>query len=198
MNPEKIINQESVAEAELKRKVELIEELPIDTYAKSDLILALLEIKPASVIDFHRGRVGRRGNLEEALKECGLYFEKEVNYVRYHAHLTDHLADYFVSKNLKNVQELHQGWNDNGDLICGVLLGFPQTAVEAYAKKEWNKLLTIEEVEFLEKKFRVNIPFRMTRDNWQEEIKVAQKWADALKKYAPRVYDELMEDVSKI
>jgi len=194
MNPEQIINKESAAEMEVRQKIELIKGLSLDEFDKANLILTLLNVKPSSHVDFHRGRVSEPTGFEEILKKCGLYFEREVEYRRYHPDVIDHTADYFISSDFKKAQELHEAWNADNDIVAGIALGFPKTAVLAYAK-ERNKLLTMEETDFLKKKFKINIPFRVTKDNWREEIKVAEDWARALKQYAPRVYNEIIKDL---
>ena len=79
------------------------------------------------------------------------------------------------------------------DKAIGMVLGFPETAIEAFIgerralsrKKLPDDVRKSESVRFCD--------FMLSEDNWQEEIKQGQRYADFIKKVSPKIYQEFME-----
>lgn len=78
---------------------------------------------------------------------------------------------------------VHEYREAKGGKAVGALLGYPKTAVEAYAK---NNCLPIDEQEMREREAGIGwdfVPFRFSRKYWREEAETAKRWYDILKNY---------------
>jgi hypothetical protein len=80
--------------------------------------------------------------------------------------------------------DLVQAYLDaRGDFAIGQLLGYPETAIAAYAQGD---CLTIPEQEAAQQTAGMPpdfLPFRFSRDHWQEELLVATDWFELLRTY---------------
>lgn len=84
----------------------------------------------------------------------------------------------------------------DSDENLGLALGYPATAVEAYMGKRpaLDKRQLAEDIKNSEA--YPFIEFVISKDNWQEELKVADAWARAVKKNSPTLFEEKMNTFS--
>ena len=80
----------------------------------------------------------------------------------------------------------------------GRLFGFPQTAIDAFVRDGWKccigKMDLPQEVQ--DQDYALFLQFALSKDNWRNEIETAQRWYEALLKYAPAILKEY-EDAYK-
>lgn len=74
------------------------------------------------------------------------------------------------------------------DYNLGLLYGYPESAVKAFVSKDF--LAEEDEPPMDESLF----PFRLSKENWQEELKVMEKWNNAVKEYTPKIYEKFIHD----
>ena len=102
------------------------------------------------------------------------------------------LTDILIANNDENLDYLDSALSGKDEEAVGLALGIPQTAVEAYIgkRKRLNKDDLPDEVKRSDAaKFCKPI---LSADNWQEEIKLWQKYADLTKRVSPAIYHELL------
>lgn len=78
------------------------------------------------------------------------------------------------------------------DEEMGSAFGYPPTAIEAFVGKR--KKLNIKKLskEIRESEAILFLSPTLSADNWREEIKQGQIWADFIKKVSPKIYKERM------
>lgn len=176
-------------ESRLEKNIRIIESLDCNLKAKANMVLVLLGLKPATNIFF----LGDDENVESfksKIKETSLFFDvieklpldnkrvKEDLVIAKKQEIASLVAFLFKDPSL-NRREL------------GVYMGYPKTAIDAYVGME-------ERHQDYKKVFEERgisgtaIAYVLSRDHWQEEIKVAEKWVEALKLKAPEIYKQII------
>lgn len=77
----------------------------------------------------------------------------------------------------------------------GELYGFPRTAVEAYARDKqsvFSRRTLPLEVQNQDYVFLAQ--FALSRDHWKEELETPKKWAEALAKHVPYLWQEFVAE----
>lgn len=162
---------------------------------KQMLFLTLLEIKPVCVIDARRwvetdsGKISipeDRNKVSDFLNKLKLLYEIEEDEHSLYiiASKSPELItefQYASGRRAKNQEEERQF-----DLIRGTLLGYPQTAVDAYVKGD---VLGLEEQQerlkeagFSQKLIEF-VNMRLSKTQYLEEAKEVQGWLDLLTKF---------------
>ncbi len=72
----------------------------------------------------------------------------------------------------------------------GQIYGFPQTAVEAF--DELDKMFFDIPEDIKNKDYMAFCWFALSKEHWQQEIKVAQKWAQTVKDLSPNLYNRIV------
>ncbi len=112
----------------------------------------------------------------------------------------------FISQNIETAEKLSKNWiceEDEMNENLGQLFGFPQTAIEAYTK--YREDGSRDENEFVIKKnelpedirnkdYIAFARFKLSKENWQEELEIAKKWAAEIQKLSPALYAEIVRD----
>lgn len=89
----------------------------------------------------------------------------------------------------------------------GELLGYPRTAAEAFdrGRKEdamgkylileeknwWESLSEEERKNLLEEGVLNFLTFKLSRENWRQELETVRRWQEVIKEKAPRIYQEI-------
>lgn len=116
----------------------------------------------------------------------------------------------FISKNIETAEELSKNWVSEENEVkedLGQLFGFPQTAIEAYTKYQESGFK--DENEFVIKKnelpkdirnkdYVAFARFKLSKENWQEELETVKKWATEIQKLSPSLYAEIVRDYRQI
>lgn len=178
-------------ESRLEKNIRIIESLDCRAGEKADTILVLLGLKPATDFSLFVNDENP-DSIKRKLKGAGLFFDEiekppfEDKKITAKLALAkeQHIAS-LVAFLFRDVKRNHKE--------LGIYMGYPITAVEAFIGLREK----IEDEKF-EKIFKDhNIPqqimgFLLSKDNWQEEIKTAEKWCEALKLRAPEFYKKVI------
>lgn len=204
-----IENLDSRNKFELDReRIEGIENALIDIQDKIDMILILKDLKPASDISLYseewlEGEEEKEINskkieeIKSLLKKNGLLYEpfeeKTIDwYVDKDGQKVRKEKKFIIAKNEENLNLIKKALETGDEELFGRAYGFPQSAIEAYLGKrkiiDSNKLSgKIKQQDAL-----AFSKFKLSKDNWQEELKKAKEWADAIKETSPKIYNEFM------
>lgn len=215
-NPEKIefkIEKELTSEErEGRDKIEIIEKLSFTPHSKMELLLTFLGEKPATFLDLE----AHLSNLpleqrkvinnelseqaEKALKDLKLFYEIKKS-------KSGEFSYIFISKTKEKLTELRKVFKKEDWGKAGLALGYPESAVKAYTehfKERGRKPLEvlIEEVllslpeeerkQILEEGSHKFFPFGPSLEGWREEIKLARRYQEVIRKESPTIYKEIM------
>ena len=226
-----ILSPEQLSEKE-RELVKRIEQLPIADGEKIDLILAWRELKPASALCVVLKKYTREGKpiLSEEDEKKLL---KKVKLLAWDLGLTfiegaewwpqesmddveqDKICDMFVARRPELALELARQWykmsNPVAEKQIGILLGYPETAVNAF--KEFKKDLpgfmgerksespVMSDEDFPEQirkqDFMAFSDLRLSKKHWHQELKLVEKWAEEIKKLSPSLYQRKVKRYEK-
>lgn len=223
MNPEKLQPNETIEKEISSEIVKEVEESLIGagprnpefgTTDKINLLLVAAGLKPASDIRFiikeEDGMTGKEFKLNQSdidktldlIRRTGLFFttEKRTEEIKWKKGAKKKVTqneelEILIGHTQEDLDALVTTWRGNDDKALGTALGFPETAVEAFEdRKKWAddneivKELSQEEIELM--KFKL---FRLSADNWREELSKIKPRADFIKRVSPKLYDKLMQ-----
>lgn len=193
-------------------KMELIEKSPLESWGKRDLILVVLDEKPAAWLSLEH-RFYKEEALEEkpkilerlskekiatkkVLDKLGLVYEDEA--FEEEEQKTYNIGYHFsISKDPEKLARLTKARDDRE---IGLSLGYPRTAVDAYVNgtlldyEELRKSLPQERLQALQKEgvFKF-LDFHPSKDHWQEELEIARKRLALIKEKSQKIYQEIIE-----
>ena len=175
--------------------VEKIERLNVHPFDKISLLAVAGRIKPATFFAFKSSSLAI-GEIESFLSSTNFKFKIEkAKRDRFGIPMPGGITftDILVAGNDGDLGFLDLAIN-NGEELLGTALGFPESAVEAYVGKreKLNKKELPDEVKKSDA-FRF-CNFVLSADNWQEEIKQGQEYADLVKEVSPNIYREFLLD----
>ena len=176
---------------ELREKAAILESINCGVVPKAELILVLAGLKPATDLSLFKNNE----NSESAKKkiiDAGLVYKEIDKASIQNPNLACLLG---VARNMADatrVVELLSAMSSDGGEEFGQLMGFPQTAIEAYAKKRERFGDGDNNNPFVER--GLPFRFRLSKDNWEQEIKVAEGWTKKIKEIAPDLYRELISN----
>jgi hypothetical protein len=117
--------------------------------------------------------------------------------------------EFYVSPIKGNAQKLKELWEANDEVKnsreIGALYGFPPTGIEAYGqffeqgyrKGFKNREMTIEQDELppdiQNEDFMAFAQFRLSKDNWTEELETAKRWAAEIQNVDPALYERIVK-----
>lgn len=202
-----------------RKIIEAIENLPLSQFDRMHLVLTYLGIKPASALEITY-RLGvlpeeESANLkalviENTLKNAGLVLRvkrksEEKGSVPFV------IIDFLVAREEDDLKRLDRALMNENHEEAGKLLGYPSTAVEAFSrgmrencleryvictvqteKKWWLSLPEEERQELLEEGVMNFLTFRLSWQNWREELETVRWWQRTIQEKAPRVYEDIM------
>ena len=188
-NPELL--EAAVEAAEMKKKISKIEQLNFGNQQKAGLILVLLGEKPAVEVALYDWN-DPPGKFAEVIKEIGLNFE-ELNFED-RAFTSPKLVTRFaIARDKETVLSLRSLDPARDHREYGLLMGYPESAVEAFVKSKEIKQTRQKDGGPTWKliKDRSVVNFALSKDNWQDEIKTSERWNEVLRKYAPELYKKI-------
>lgn len=194
---------------ELARKVE---DSKMEVDDKINFLLTKGGLKPASVIELPVWLETEEGKKEilseneirevlEIIKESGLNFhirEREIIKGSYRTEEEPEVEKFsraerieiMIADSKENLELLKKCWGTDDHETIGKVLGFPQTAVEAFTDNRKPFLLDDMPKEMQESDGVLFLTPALSKDNWQEEIKEGEKRAEFIKKISPKIYAE--------
>lgn len=170
--------------ADMKEKIAKIEQLKFGNRQKAGLILVLLGEKPAVEVALHGWNDPPR-KFAEVIKEIGLNFE-EVEFEDRALTPSKLVTRFAIAKDKETALKLKSLDPARDHREYGHLMGYPESAVEAFVNDGEKTTLTWD----MTKEVPV-VDFRLSKDNWREELKISQRWNDTIKKHAPELYQEI-------
>jgi hypothetical protein len=198
--------------------IEKIESLPIDIDDKITTLLVLSEAKPVGRIEL-RGlqSVLRKGMslnefralgideeadcknqvtiLEQSFEELKLLYFIEWN-KNPRGVISFESPKIYFSKHEELLEKAKHAKNAEEE---GLALGYPLSAVEAFQSyiqgNNESSILKYDLPDEIKKQpFFYFIRFRLSGNNWQEEIKTAEMWASVVKKNSPKLFDKFIKE----
>ncbi len=184
-------SKEGVASKELHEKAAILESIHCGVVPKAELILVLSGLKPATDLLLFKNSEDPE-SVKKKITDAGLAYKELDKTLIQNPNLTCFLGVARKMADATRVVELSSTMSSTGGEEFGRLMGFPQTAIEAYAKKRERFNDGTNNHPFVER----GLPFRfkLSKDNWEEEIQVAEGWTAKIKEIAPDVYQELMSN----
>lgn len=183
------------------RKRKLISELSALTIIShqdiADIILVWISFKPAAMVEvsyFPENGISKAEftrkvkRLKEILEELDLAYKIKVNYPQKNTELTEYsyitrdkatLRKIISANALKDVKTRR--------MRVGELLGYPKTAIEAFAKNEYLAYRKLPKAVLKNKYFKF-INFRLSK-NWRKEMIYAKKRGEIIRKVSLRLYN---------
>lgn len=186
------MEHEPQLDEEIVEKMDKIRALNLDLWKKQYIALVALGCKPASTFDLKATDI-RLSELTNILNELGLSLAPFLEENVYKLQDGDPAAQGYVcdvvvatdDATAQAVKEKHSSRNEDKEF--GLLMGYPKSAVEAFEHDGADELLPLAEDIKIQRELNIDTVggFRLSKSNWQEEVKVLQNWRDALLKYAP-------------
>ena len=199
--------------------VERVEKSKLETFDKVNFLLTKLMLKPASVlempiqlkaleekdtdetIDFFSEQDMQE--IIELINSSGLESQSEIGIINasYRSRREPESEKYFegelksmkifIATDKENLEKISKAWKSDDTESIGKVLGFPKTAVEAYSKKEDRLYFDELPAEIAQADYAKFASFTLSKNNWQEELETAKKWAEAMRKNSPNLYKEI-------
>ncbi len=194
--------QNQVATPEEKFLSNFIETVHIDDNLKCDLILCWYGFKPATEISLMNQE--QCSQFEDFCIRSGFHFLRMTSLMiqKSGAHISTKRPAYIISRNERDLEELGfllEGKGDSAlkegrDAAFGTVYGFPATAVAMFndesRRVKWDHTELPEGVRAGE--ILPFVQFILSKDNWQAELAEVEKWAQAIKKISPPLYDRII------
>jgi len=195
--------------------VEKLEKSKLKIDDKVNLLLTKAGLKPASEITLDAKIEDEEGIREliseeevqkavEAIKQADLpcvIGEKETVEEEYEIEIQPGVKrtrkrerlNILVGRTQEDLNALLEAEKSGDDEQIGKAFGFPATAIEAFVGKR--KKLDISKLpkEIRESDALLFSSPTLSEDNWQEEVKQGQKYADFIRKQSPKIYNEMRE-----
>lgn len=184
----------------LSDQIKNVSDLPLGVMERIELVLILIEEKPATDLSLKIGQGFREEHLRGLLgriRKIGLVCEAAEKEFFVASRTKRHVDAYwrilvFVAKTEKNMLALK---NATSDEELGRLYGFPETAIKAFVGKDGFTRLEVrdEPEEVTSCDFRFLLQFIISRENWQDEREQMRRKFKRLLKVAPRLVEEQRE-----
>ena len=164
--------KESSEEDKKKEAITSIESIDAGPEQKAQLILVLLGLKPAAELALYPWNSSPE-NVEAFLDRSGLQYARRKSNKQGKT-----VAEYAVSKDERLVDRL---LNCDSSAEYGALMGYPESAVQAFEAKEVYEGPLPEDIE--------NSIFKMkfSKDLFEKEFETVRRWNKALSEYAPNL-----------
>jgi hypothetical protein len=160
-------------------------ELPVGVCV--ELLQLVNNLRPVAEFEYTRLSQERLRSILERLSQYGFSVV--------HKNLEDERTCYFVSKFLPLAEEAALLVRRDGSVVdhhrFGQLMGFPETAIQAFLKGRQALLTSIEAEEKLGFE-EIMFAFRLSREHYEEEIEYLRKCNRCLLEQAPFLIDDLL------
>jgi len=111
----------------------------------------------------------------------------------------------YVAREAETAENLKRAYAEKDDITFGRLSGFPETAVQEFVKTR--EMLWEERSQYLvdvnfndipkevrELPYMAFAQFRLSKNNWKEKIKTAERWAKEIERLSPALYNKITSD----
>jgi len=173
---EVVINNEQ----ENKNRIQEIERMNLGSIQKAEMVLVLLGAKKATdimVYSWNDSPEDVRLNLEKnGLCVAEVLREKTNENLR---------AEFAVALDKEAAEKLANLNPEVDHTEFGRLMGFPETAIEAFGNSK-----TLAREKYPDMKGLI-FKFILSEDHWQEEMEVMRNWTELIRVNAPELYREL-------
>jgi len=169
-------NQEVIQE-----KIKEIESLNIGPVQQAELILVLLGAKKATNLSLYQWNDTPEKIKATLVDKCQIYLA-EIKGEKNNAKV---LAEYAAALDKETAERLANLDPSKDHKEFGELMSFQQSAIEAF---DTPKVLERENYPNMS---GIIFHFSLSKDNWQEEMKVLKNWSELIRTYSPRLYEEL-------
>lgn len=173
---------------ELREKAAILESIRCGVVPKAELILVLSGLKPATDLHLFKNNEDPE-SAKKKITDAGLVYKELDKKFIHNRNVTCSLG---VARQMEDAKRVVELMASGGGEEFGRLMGFPETAIEAYAKRRERYAEGENDNPFLER--GLPFRFRLSKDNWEGEIQVAEEWTAKIKEVAPEVYQELISN----
>lgn len=189
------------------KETEMIEKLPLDYQSRKDLALAYLDEKPASWIDVSERYKKTEKNEDEILNKLKLRkdtiqkildkagFIYELEEFKTEERTTYNTGyNFIIAKNSENLSRIKKALKEGNEKEKGLLFGYPKTAVEGFINRkvlDYNELPKKESKRLIKEKTSKFLDFRLSKNNWFEELKIVRKQQKLIKEKFPNLYQKI-------
>lgn len=180
-----------VPSEELREKAAILGSINCGVVPRAELVLVLSGLKPATNLSLFKNNENPE-SVKKKISDAGLVYKEVDEELIKNPNLVCLLG---VARNIADatcVAELLLTSPPDDDDKFGQLMGFPQTAIDAFAKRR--ESFADDKRSSLFQERGLPFRFRLSKDNWEEEIKVAEVWTAEIKEIAPELYRELMSN----
>lgn len=166
----------------IKNLIELLSALKIGPEQKANIALVIMELKPATELYLYKNN-DPEDLVCETLTNCGLEVRKKET--------TEKCLKFAIAKD-PNIAEQLLKINGNKDHeLYGRLMGYPNTAIQAFLNKE-DLLDQATENRLLQNNDEIYMGyFKLSKNHYQEELELMETWNQAIKEHAPSIYQSL-------
>ena len=169
--------------AEYRRKIEILNAVRIGPEQKAQIILVVLGLKPAAELALYEDNDNVE-TIEAALRQAGLLFTKKETDGPVESKRL--FCEYAFANVASTLEQLSLIDSKSDHAAYGRLMGYPPSAIDAFIDKE--KLLPADEYPDMA---GVIFSFKLSKGGWQAELATLRQWSEAIKEFAPAVYQEL-------
>lgn len=181
------IKPDAIYDVQKQETIKKVESLPFNQFQKAQLILLLLGEQQAIEIDFMNEEEGALEKVQAVVEKAGLSVQ----------HITDRVIRnkptnmLFIGKNPQKLQELKDAVPQVGAIQdhekYAHLMGFPQTAIDAFTGKIPRSEKTVNDLPP-----HLAMLIITSKDHYDDEIAFLERRTELLKKHAPKLYEEMM------
>lgn len=211
-------NFESRITPEEEKVLEEIEKLGLNREAKEYTMLVWKEMKPAAQFSLNhftsreeRDNPTAYENVEKLFDMLGIQHMRTTSETSGSTREGGNLVpcifyknSYLIAKQENDLLYLaeHLGKEESVEETrkLGKILGYPETATEAWLANDRSKTIlheAVEEPELLTQDYMAFRKFRLSKEHWKEEIQTLQKWADEIKRLDPVLYEKIVADYQR-
>lgn len=172
----------------------------LDDLNKADILLVWSRFKPAAMIElsyFPKSKISKKeflnriDNLKKILDELSLKYKLNLNFPKSRYSLTKFS---FIARDKKTLSKLIKAQNlkdpKKRRLQVGLLMGYPKTAVKAFANNESIDLNELPEKIIQSKEINL-LNFRLSK-HWRSELKYLKKKSQELGRVAPELHKRIL------
>lgn len=173
---------------ELADKIKVIRRIALDPRDLAEIILVLIGLKPGGDFDVHVYDESPR-KIKKKLESIGLIVKEEPEEEPVQPYRRTVKARFVIGLNEDVVnQNLGLKRNmENFDEKYGRLMGYPETAIQAFVKKETRPILQDGDLE------NKNFWFKPSSSHYEEDMQVARQWSSAIEQYAPELMTAMLQ-----
>jgi hypothetical protein len=150
---------------------------------KVEVLLAALGMKPATLMDVSNAEYDR--NQAEYTRTAG-----KLGLWTCHFKYGDAGWLINVGQTKESLIELHDAFQSRDECRLGTVMGYPATAVAAYAA---GTAVSARFILDLDPEAQSFVQYKVSPENAAAEVDVARRWAHAVEAVSPQIYNEMLQ-----